>query len=88
MRERRITRTQPNSNSALTSNKKASILAPPELKSRKWVKTTVKVGNLYIPKWMPSVDRPTEALQQYNVSGKRLIGKKGRKKILPDNKLR
>lgn len=42
---------------------KVSILAPPELKVRKWRKVLVKLGNLIIPRWVSDQDQPTLELQ-------------------------
>jgi hypothetical protein len=62
VRERRVTRTQPN---ASTQN---DVLCPPELKSRKWKKVDVKVGSIVLQRWVPEVEAVTEALQQYNTT--------------------
>lgn len=42
---------------------KVSVLAPPELKVRKWRKVLVKLGNLIIPKWVSDQEQPTVELQ-------------------------
>eukprot|EP00596_Hydrurales_sp_CCMP1899_P004456 CAMPEP_0119037218 /NCGR_PEP_ID=MMETSP1177-20130426/5425_1 /TAXON_ID=2985 /ORGANISM="Ochromonas sp, Strain CCMP1899" /LENGTH=232 /DNA_ID=CAMNT_0006998155 /DNA_START=51 /DNA_END=749 /DNA_ORIENTATION=- len=59
---------------------KLGLLAPPELKVRKWRKVLVKLGSLIIPKWVSDQAQPTVELQDL-VPKKEKVGRK-RKSIL------